>query len=84
MYICQTKQRQKQITMFFTIDIPGKTHSNLKTATVADFKEGKTLFSVTGYGYTLAKKYEDGIWRDIKGTIVREQDAHTYKVFMAI
>ena len=56
-----------------------------RQATVADFKEGTTLYTTEGYGFQILRKYDAGIW-EARGTegqgekVVYEGDARHYKV----
>ena len=58
---------------------------NLRTATIQDFKVGTTLITSEGFGFTIAYKYDNGIW-EARGTerqgikCVYEDEARFYKV----
>lgn len=59
--------------------------ANLRVATVEDFKTGTTLITSEGYGFTILRKYDSGIW-EARGTegqgdkCVYEHEARFYRV----
>jgi nitrogen fixation protein FixH len=56
-----------------------------RTAMVSDFKEGTTLITSEDYGFTIKRKYSDGVW-EARGTegqgekCVFDSEARFYKV----
>jgi nitrogen fixation protein FixH len=59
--------------------------AELRQATIEDFKQGTTLITSENYGFTILRKYDDGIW-EARGTegqgdkCVFENEARFYKV----
>lgn len=43
------------------------TNQKLRTATVEDFKVGTTLITSEGYGFSILRKYDEGVW-EARGT----------------
>ena len=57
----------------------------MRTATIADFKIGTTLYTTEGYSFTIVRKYMDGVWigRGTEGqgdTCMYEDSAQYFKV----
>lgn len=57
----------------------------LRAASLEDFKTGTTFITSEGYGFTLLRKYDEGIWeaRGMEGQgdkCVFEGEARFYKI----
>jgi len=57
-----------------------KKATELRTATIEDFKTGIILIDAEGNKHIIADKYDDGIWNTRSSNVVFEVEAKFYKV----
>ena len=63
--------------------IKNKKMTNLRVATVSDFKVGTILITSEGWEFRIMRKYDEGVWeaRGVSGDkVVFENEARHYKV----
>lgn len=57
-----------------------KKTTQFRQATIADLKPRAVIYTPEGYDFTIADKYQDGIWNTTKCKVIFEGEIHLYQV----